>query len=148
MQSGRFVFFMMMVHPDQSDPECKYSCTTCRECIQLPLYVYGIDAIINNQMLKISHILLVHLSALKNGRNLGIDTLNKEKGDILSEFCTDIFRENFRRFVNEVLFKIKKNRPEGYIFGRNNSQQHCKMRYPHVGKCTTTKRLRLWSISR
>ena len=29
-RSGSFLFFMMMVHPDQADPNCNFSCMTCR----------------------------------------------------------------------------------------------------------------------
>ena len=77
-----------MVHLYQAHPKYKYSCMTFRECIQLPLQVYGIDAIIDTQMLKTHHIILVHLVDLGNGRKPYIGTLKKEMGYIFSEFCT------------------------------------------------------------
>ena len=55
----------------------------CRACVQLPLNVDGVDAIINTQMLENPHDILVHVAALDNGRNPYIGTLNKDKGDIL-----------------------------------------------------------------
>ena len=91
---------------------------TCRACIQLPLDVYGIDTSINTQMLKNPHDLLVHSAALENGRNPDIGTLKKEKGYILSEFCTDSFKEKFLRNVNEVLFEMgKKSLKDTYLGG-------------------------------
>ena len=51
-RSGHFLSFMMTVHPDQADPNCNYSCMTCRSYIQLPLDVYGIDVSIDTRMLK------------------------------------------------------------------------------------------------
>ena len=29
--SGRFLSFVMTAHPDQADPNCNYSCMTCRD---------------------------------------------------------------------------------------------------------------------
>ena len=46
-QSGRFLLFTMEVHPYQADIKCKNSRMTCSTFIQLPLYVDGIDAIID-----------------------------------------------------------------------------------------------------
>ena len=77
---------------------------TCRECVQLPLYVDGIYASIDTQMLKPPHILLFRLDALYNGRNLDIGTINKDRGDIFSECCTESFKAKFLRCVNEALF--------------------------------------------
>ena len=57
---------------------------TCKACVQLPLDVNGIDAIINTQMFKIPHDILVHLAALENGRSPVIGTLKKEKEDTFS----------------------------------------------------------------
>ena len=82
---------------------------TCRACGQTPLDVYGIDTSINIQMLKTPHDILLHLTALYNGRNTDIGTLKKEKGDIFSEFCTESFKEKFLRYVNEVLFEMVKS---------------------------------------
>ena len=93
---------------------------TCRACIKLPLDVYGIDAIIDNKMLKPPYIILVHLADLDNGRNPYIGTLKKEEGKILSECYSKIFNEKFLRYVNELLFEMVKT-DLGYIFGRKNS---------------------------
>ena len=79
---------MMVVHPDQADPNCKHNFMTCRACFQLPLYVDGIDATINNQMMKTPHDLLAHLEDLDNGIKPDIGTLNEDRGDILSEYYT------------------------------------------------------------
>ena len=99
-----FLSFMMAVHPYQADSNCKHSHMTCRACVQLPLYVYGIDASSNNQIIKPPHYLIVHLAALDNGRKPDIGTLKKESGYIFSEFCTESFKEKSLRYVNEVLF--------------------------------------------
>ena len=45
---------------------------------------------------------------LDNGRYPDIGTLNKDKGDIFSEFCKEILKEKFLRYVNEVLFEMVK----------------------------------------
>ena len=76
-QSVHFLYFMMTVHPDQADPKCKYNRMTCRACVQIPLYVYGIDASIDNQMMKNPHDIIVHLVALDYGRNTDIGLLKK-----------------------------------------------------------------------
>ena len=52
-----------------------------KACVQLPLYVDGVDSSINTQILKPPHDLLVHLEALENGRNPDIGTFKKEKGE-------------------------------------------------------------------
>ena len=51
-RSGRFLSFMMTVHPDQADPNCNYSRMNFSAGVQLQLYVYGKDASIDNQMKK------------------------------------------------------------------------------------------------
>ena len=71
------MLFIMMVQLDQADLNCKNSLLTCRACVQLLLDVNGVDAIINIQMLKTLHGLLVHLAAFDNGRNPDIGTLKK-----------------------------------------------------------------------
>ena len=76
---------MITVHPYQADPKCKHSHMTCRACVQLPLDVDGIDAIINNQTMKSPHDILVHLAYLDSGINPEVGTLKKEKGDIFSK---------------------------------------------------------------
>ena len=50
--SGRFVSFIMTVHPYQDDPNCKQIRMNCRAYAQLPLDIYGVDASIDTQMLK------------------------------------------------------------------------------------------------
>ena len=64
---------------------------TFRAIVKLPLDVDRIDASIDTRMLKPPYIIIVHLVDLENGRNPGIDTLKKERGDIFSEYCTGIF---------------------------------------------------------
>ena len=59
-------------------------------------------------MLKNTHILLVDLSDLDNGRNLNIGTLNKYRGDIFLECCAERFKEKFICYVNGVLFEMVK----------------------------------------
>ena len=56
---------------------------SCRDCIKLPLDVYGIDAIIDTKILKPPHDILVHLAALDHRRNPDIGSLKKDGGDIL-----------------------------------------------------------------
>ena len=46
-RSGRFLSFAVTVHPDQADPNCKHIRMTCRVCVQLPMDVDVIYAIIN-----------------------------------------------------------------------------------------------------
>ena len=64
----------------------------------------GIYAIIDTQILKPPHILLLHLADFYNGRKQDIGTLKKERVDIFSEFFTKIFKEKILHYVNEVLF--------------------------------------------
>ena len=78
-RSGRFLYFMMTVQPEQAGPNCKHSRMNCRACVQLLIDVDEIYAIINTQMLKKPHGLLVHLVALDNGEKPDIGTLKKEK---------------------------------------------------------------------
>ena len=65
----------MMFHPDQANPKYNHSHMNCRACVQLLLDLDGIDAIINTQILKTPHILIVHLVYLDHGRNPYIGTL-------------------------------------------------------------------------
>ena len=99
---------MMTVHTDQADPKCKHSHMTCRVCFQLPLDVYGVDASIDTQIIKNSHIILVHLVDLDNERKPYIGTGKKERGEIFSECCTKSFKWKFLRYVNGLLFGIIK----------------------------------------
>ena len=94
-RSVRFLSFMMKFHPYQADKNCKQSHMDCRAGIQLSLDVDGIYDSIYTQMLKTSHYFIVHLADLDHGRKTEIGTLNKEKGYIFSECCTDSFRGKF-----------------------------------------------------
>ena len=81
---------------------------TCRACVELPLDVDGIDSIIDTKSIKNPHDLLFHLAALDNVINIDIDTLKKYRGEIFPEYCTEIFKEKFLHYVNEVLFEMVK----------------------------------------
>ena len=83
----------MTVQPDQADPKYKRNHMTYRSCVQLPLVVDGVDDIIDSKILG-KTILLVHLADLGHGINPDIVTLNKERGDIFSEYCTKRFKES------------------------------------------------------
>ena len=48
-----------------------------RTCVKPPIDVYGIDAIIDTQMMKKPHIILVRLEDLENRRMPDIGTLNR-----------------------------------------------------------------------
>ena len=67
----------MTLHPDQADAKLKHNRMICRAFVQLLLDMDGIDAIINNQNLKIPHDFLFQLATLGYGRNPYIGTLNK-----------------------------------------------------------------------
>ena len=69
-----------MAHPDQADLNWNHSRMNCRDCVQLILDVDGVDAIIDTQMLKNSHVLLVRLADLDYGRKPYIGTLKKDRG--------------------------------------------------------------------
>ena len=97
----------MVVHPDQADPNCNYSCVTCRDCIQIPLGVDWIYARIDTHMLKNNN-LIVHLEALDYGINPDIGTLKKDRGDIFLECCAEIFKGKFKGYFNELLFEMVK----------------------------------------
>ena len=83
---------MMTARPYQVDPNFKHIRMTCRACIQPPLYVDGIDASIDTQMMKKPHIFPVRLADLDNGRNPDIGTLKKDRG------------VKCLRHINDVLF--------------------------------------------
>ena len=119
-RSGRILYFMMTVLPDQANTNCKYSLITCRACIQLPLYVYGIDASIDTHILKNTQTILVYLADLDNGRNPDIETLTKDRGDIFLECCAESFKEIFTLYVNELLFEmVKIALKDTYLGGTN-----------------------------
>ena len=54
----------------------------CRACVNIPLYLDGIDARIDTQIQKNPHTILVHLEDFYNGRKQDIGTLKKERVDI------------------------------------------------------------------
>ena len=112
---------MMTFHLDQYDTNWKHIHMPCMACVKLPLYLDGIDASIDTQILKTPHIILSHLEYLYIGRKKYIGTLKKEREEIFSEFFTKSFERKFLRYVNEVLFEMIKNSLKGSIFGRNNS---------------------------
>ena len=91
---------------------------TCRACVQLPLYIYGIDDIIDTKIIKTPHDILVRLMALDYGRNPDIGTLKKERGGIFSECCNKRFRAKFILYVNEVLFEMVKTDLKDLYIGR------------------------------
>ena len=51
-RSGRFVLFVMMVHPYQADPNYKHSCMNRSARVQILLDLDGIDASIDTQKMK------------------------------------------------------------------------------------------------
>ena len=83
-----------MVNLEQADPKYKHSSMNCRSCVQLLLDVYGIDAIIENQMLKDPNYILVQFEYLGYGRNPDINTLKKEKGGIFHNIASKTEKEN------------------------------------------------------
>ena len=117
----------------------------CRACVQLPIYVDGIDAIIVNQILTQPHNILFHLEALDYFIKTDIGTLNKERGDIFSKCFTEIFKEKLLKYVNEVLFEmVKKSLNDTYLGGTTPTA--LKNEVSTFRKCIMTKRLGLWSI--
>ena len=83
---------MISIHPEQADPKYNHNSITCRDCVQLQLYVDDTDASIDTQMIKPLNNMLVHLSDLDYGIIPDIGTLNKERGDIFLECDTEIFK--------------------------------------------------------
>ena len=67
----------MAVHQDQPDSYCKHRFMTFRACVKLPIYVDGIDAIINTQIMKTPHYIIVHLTSLYHERKPEAGTLKK-----------------------------------------------------------------------
>ena len=109
---------MMTVHPDQADKKCKHRRMNCRPCYQLQLVLYGLDSIIDTQMLEKLHDILVHLEDLDYGRKTDIGTFNKERGDIFSEFCIKSFKEKIPHCVDEVpLETVKTSLKDAYLGG-------------------------------
>ena len=98
----------MTVHPDHVDPKSNHSHINFRDFFQLPLDVDCIDDIINTQMMKPPHIILLRLEALGDGINPDIGTVKKDRGEIFSECYTELFKAKFLRYVNEVLFEMVK----------------------------------------
>ena len=131
-----------MVCQDQAYPDSNYSHMPCRDCIQLPLEVGGIDAIIDTKILKN----LVHLAALDNGKNPDNGKLKKDRGNIFSECCAEIFKAKLIHYVNEVLFEMVKTAlKDTYLGGK--TPKTLKIRSLHTEKCIMIERLALWSIS-
>ena len=73
----RFFYLMVTFHIDQADIKFKLCCMACRYCVQIRIYLDGIDAIVDTQMLKTPDDLLVYLSHLENGKSPDIETLKK-----------------------------------------------------------------------
>ena len=71
-RSSCLLSFMMTVHLYQEDPKRKHNSMYCRAYVKLPLYVYGIEAIIDNQIVKPPHDLLSQY-----GIKTDIGTINK-----------------------------------------------------------------------
>ena len=80
----------------------------CKDYVQSPLDINGIDARIDTKMLKTPRDILLDLADLYYGRKPDIGTLKKDRGDIFLERCTKGFKEKFLRYVNEVLFEMTK----------------------------------------
>ena len=55
----------------------KHNHMTCRACVKPSLYLDGVYDIIDTQMLKPPHNMLVQLADLYYGRNIDIVTFNK-----------------------------------------------------------------------
>ena len=70
----------MMVPSGQDGPKFKCIHMTCRDCVQLPLDVDGIDSSIDTQMLKTPHVLLFQFASIYYGGNTYIGTLKKDGG--------------------------------------------------------------------
>ena len=63
--------------------------------------------------------ILVRLVALVNGINPDIGTLNKYKGDVSSDYFTEIFKARFLCYVNEAWFKkVNAELKDAYLGGR------------------------------
>ena len=56
---------MMKIHPYQTHTKYKHSHMNFWACVQLLLYVDGIDYIIDNKIMKTPHDMLVHFAALE-----------------------------------------------------------------------------------
>ena len=69
-----------------------------------------------NQILNQPHNILVYLAALNNGRKSDFVNINKDKGDIFSEFYRNIFKERLLMDVNEYFFeRVKDSLKEKYL---------------------------------
>ena len=88
IKSDRFLYFIIMVSPDQEYPKNKYIHMYGRKYLQPPLYTVGIDDIINNQIINTHHEILVHLADLSKKRKPEIGNIKKERGDVFSECRT------------------------------------------------------------
>ena len=91
--------------------------------VQIPLDVDGIDDIMYTQILKNPHNMLFHLLDLEYGRKPDTGTINKERGDIFKEWCTESFKANLLRYVNEVLFEmVTRALKDSYTGGTTNTE--------------------------
>ena len=99
---------MITFQPDQADPKWNQNRMTCRDRVKLTLYVDGIDAVTDTQMLNNPHNMLAHLADLDYGINPDIWRLKKEKVEIFSQCCTESFKAQLIRYVNEALFEMVK----------------------------------------
>ena len=124
--SGRGGLIGMTFHPDQADPKFKHIHITFRACVQLQLDVDRIDSIIDTQILKTNHNMLVYLAALYYGRNRAIGRNQERKGG-------HIFRVLHRDLQGKIpgIYKWStiwngKNSPKWYIYRRNNSHSTAK----------------------
>ena len=76
---------------------------TGRACVRLSADASSIYASTDKNINK-PHDILVYIVDLDNWIKTDIVTLNKDRGDVLSEFCTEISKAIFLWNVNEVIF--------------------------------------------
>ena len=78
-----FLYFMIIIRPDQADPELNYRQMTFRACEKPPLKENWIYDIIYNQIINSPCNILFHLKVIYNERKPDIRTLKKERAYIL-----------------------------------------------------------------
>ena len=87
------------------------------------------------------------MADLENGRKPDIVTLNKYRGDILSECCAEIFKAKYLHSDNEVLFEMVKTAlKDTYLEGTTTTSLQNEVSICRQ-KCMI-ERLALWSINR
>ena len=79
---------------------------TCRSCVKLPLIINGIDAKIDAQMQK--KYSSSPLFGFGKWRKPYIVTLKKIEGKHIFRILCQIFKAEFLRYFNEVLFEMVK----------------------------------------